>query len=52
MTPREPWDGMSDFAETDEPLEKVIGITALPPDVITGDEYDPAAAPEDPRREG
>ena len=39
------WDGRSDFFEEDEPIAKIRGIMARPPDAITGEEYDPDAVP-------
>ena len=40
------WDGRSDFFEEDEPIAKIRGIMARPPDAITGEPFDPDAAPE------
>ena len=40
------WDGISPLYEEDEPLENIRRIiTSGPPDVITGEEYDPTAVP-------
>ena len=47
--PREPWDGVSDFDEDDEPLDRVRAIAARPPDAITGEESGSAAVPGDPQ---
>jgi len=39
------WDGVTPFSEPDEPIAKIRGIMARPPDAITGEEYDPTAVP-------